>query len=134
MRRYRPSVDLPVELIARVNACAEANGTSTAELIYSWVITASRLAYRERGHLLPLVPRIHAGVRRAEHGTRGEVHEVRWLQSKENVGRCRELIHGAGSTLPAVLKAAAEAYLAADGDEVAMRWPPEESPGPAIWA
>lgn len=115
-RQYRPQVPLPESLASRLHDAAEASGESVGELCFHWIITAARLAQAGRGHLLPQQ-------RRAPRGSVGPVRTVRWKQSADRFHECRDLIVAAGSSVPAVLREAAEAYLAAGNDAVMMAWP-----------
>lgn len=130
MRRYRPGTDLPEDLVTDLRRYAEANGTSSSELLFHWLTIATRLAHQGRGHLLPQVGIVY-GRRRAPDGDLGPHQELRWLQGREGYERSRALLESAGSTVPAVFRAAGEAYRAAGGDEVTMEWPPEDVPASA---
>jgi len=116
VRQYRPQVPLPESLVSRLAEAADSNGESVGELCYHWIITAARLVQAGKGRRLPQQ-------HRAPRGTVGPVRTVRWKQSADQFHKCRDLITGAGSSVPAVLREAGEAYLAAGNDAVMMAWP-----------
>jgi hypothetical protein len=110
-------VQLPAPLHARFHELCEANGVNSATLLYGWLITAARFANRGHGHRLP-----RAG--RPRRGTIGEVVNVPWRQGDREYLRCRAKLVDAGTDPRTVLRAAVSAYVAAEGDILAMRWPP----------
>ena len=116
MRKYRPNVDLPTQLVADIAAAADAAGTTSSALYYHWIVEAARMSSRGYGNLLPQE-------RRAPRGTIGAVEQARWLQSRDDYRRCKELIEAAGSSVAAVLRHAGQRYLEAGGDAVLMTWP-----------
>lgn len=118
IRQHRIWMEQKADLVERVGRHAEANGVNTSDLYYKWVTEAAQLAYRGYGHLLPPRPP------RARKGERGEVSIARWKQGRDEYARCRKLIEGAGSSISTVLNVAGERYDEADGDVVAMDWPP----------
>lgn len=121
--KYRPRVELSADLVERMGEHAERNGTTVAELYFHWLITAGRMVCQGRGHLLPQVP-MYGSQRRLARGTLGPIRVVRWAQSKQEYDRCASLVDAAGSSVPAVLLAAAKACDAAQGDLLRMEWPP----------
>lgn len=122
-RKYRPRVEISADMVERIGEYAELNGTTVAELYFHWVITAAQMVVRGRGHLLPQVP-MQGSIRRLPRGTLGPIQVARWPQSKEKYDECASLIRAAGSSVPAVLMAAAKACDAAGGNLPRMEWPP----------
>lgn len=120
-RKKRVAVDLPTELGAAVSACADARGDVVAHLWVHWTLVAARMAEEGLGHLLPQQRRLRRTTPPID------MTPVFWTQGREEYLRRKALIEGAGSSVPAVLREAAEAYVAAGGDAVAMRWPPKSA-------
>lgn len=116
--RDRRQTELPDRLAAELSRLSSERDVHMSALIYGWLVSAARLADEGYGHLLPQI-------RRAQRGTIGATTTIRWRQSKHEYDEFRTLIKGAGSTVAAVLREAAQAYVAAGGDPVAMAWPPK---------
>jgi hypothetical protein len=121
---HRTWVELPRDLVAEVQRYAAGADVNMSNLWYHWVVQAAQLAAR-RGSAAKLPQALmHGSQRRMARGSLGPTRAVRWRQSKAEFERCRDLIDAAGSTVTAVLIAAAQAYVDAGGDVVAMSWPP----------
>lgn len=120
-RGARKQVQLPIALHREFTALCEANGVTSATLLYAWLISAARVAAQGRHHHLP-------GGGRPPRGSVGEVVGVPWKQGDAEYEQCRRYLAEAGTDPTAVLRAAVAAYIAADGDIVMMDWPPS---GPA---
>lgn len=118
-RQHRAEASLPAPVHADLVRVARARGVTIGELCYAWTCDAARLADQGLGHLLPPVP-----TTRAARGAVGGYKQVKWLQSEPQAERWRALIEAAGSSVPVVLAAAAQAYAEADGDPLTMPWPP----------
>jgi hypothetical protein len=118
-RRPRPAVDLPRATANLVKELAEARGTTASALYYHWVLEAAQIARAGMGHLLPQQ-------RRARRNSLGnDVITIHWAQGPEEYAACKALIDAAGSSVPTVLRRAGQAYVNAEGDAVAMSWPPK---------
>lgn len=117
-RQRRTWVELPVDLVDDLQRCAKRNGITVSELCYHWVAFAAWLAGHNRGHFLPQEHRARPGT------LGGKVRGVRFIQGAEEQQRFKAAIEAAGSSVSAVLRAAAQAYVEADGDVVTMNWPP----------
>ncbi|MGC2652278.1 MAG: hypothetical protein WA317_01460 [Mycobacterium sp.] len=124
-RRNRVSIELPIDLVERVNGFAEMNGIDASELWFHWLVTAGRMVCQGHGHRLPQVP-LQGSVRRLPPGTLGKVKVVRFYLGKQVVARIVALFEAAGTSAPAVLMEAARALDAAEGDLFRMEWPPVE--------
>ncbi len=116
-RKPRPRADLPRPLVEALQAKATAQGTNASHLFHHWVLQAAQLVLAGQGSALPQEKRATRG------SLGGDVVEVRWLQGLDEYARCRDLIAGAGSSVPAVLRTAGRRYLAEGVDAVSMRWP-----------
>ena len=120
----RGEVDLEEDLVTRLYEKTKANGDKVPDLARGWVITAARLAYRSQGRLLP---KRRPTRDRAPRGEATPKAKLRWSQSDAQYAWCKQLIDDAGSSLTDVLREAVQAYLDADGDVVAMTWPPKSA-------
>lgn len=117
-RQRRTGVELPEALADDLQQLAEQNGVTLASLCYHWLAFAVWLASHERGYLLPQEHRAPPGT------LRGDRRVVLFKQGADEHRRWKEAIEGAGSSIPAVLRAAGLAYVACDGDLARMSWPP----------
>lgn len=125
-RRSRRQTQLLEPLVASTLGFAEYNNVKLSSLWYMWIVQAAQLAERGYGHLLPQVP-LYGTKRRIQRGTRGGQANTRmasWLQGLPEFRRCQDVINEAGSSVPACLHDAMRAYAEANGDVVAMSWPP----------
>jgi hypothetical protein len=119
----RAQVDLPGDLVDRVAVHAERLGVTATLLWFSWLSQALWLVHQGRGHLLPRVP-VQGSLRRLPAGSLGVKRGVGWVMSSAEYGRLSLVLDGAGTTVPAVLVAAGEAFCAVGGDLARMEWPP----------
>lgn len=122
-KKYRPQVEISETRADRTDEYIELNGTTGSELYFHWVVTAARMVVEGRGHQLPQLP-LQGSIRRLPRGTLGAVKGVRFTLKKERYDECAKLIEAAGSSVPAVLMAATEAFDAAGGNLLRMKWPP----------
>jgi hypothetical protein len=121
-RKYRATVDLPVDLLEQLNATiARRGGPTVACLLYGWIVSAARIARMGNGNLLP-----PGG--RSRRGSVGPVLAAAWTQGRSEYEDCARALDTAGSSVTAVLRAAARQYVACAGDPLAMAWPSETVP------
>lgn len=116
-RKHRPYAELPRDLYARLAERVEETGDELPYLYFFWVSSAAALVQAGHGDLLP--------PKRAPRGTVGEQKVVRWIQGADSYAHCKALIDGAGSSVPAVLRRAAQRYLTSSSDAPALSWPPK---------
>lgn len=117
-RHRRSYVELRADLLGKVKNMSDERGVNMSTLCYMWLTQAAQLAHAGYGDLLPQP-------RKAPLGEGQPTRPVNWLQGAEEYARVRGAIVDAGSSVSAVLQAAAQAYLDADGDVLVTAWPPK---------
>ena len=117
-RSRRSYVELRADLLDQVKDMSDIKGVNMSTLFYLWLTQAAQLAYDGNGDLLPRPQKAVLGEGRP-------TRPVNWLQGADEYNRVRSAILTAGSSVSAVLQAAAQAYLDAGGDVLVMVWPPK---------
>lgn len=117
-------MELQEDLLGELNHTCDARGggPTVSCLIYFWILSAARLARTGHGRLLP-------PAQRARRGTRGPVKAIHWTQPRHEYDACAREIRAAGSSISAVVRAAARLYVDCAGDALRMPWP---APGVAL--
>jgi hypothetical protein len=117
-RRNRVPLKLPTELVKAAGAMARARGDVLTDFVHAAVIAATKAA--EAGHGEQLPPRTPRTIR--DPAPKSVIH---YTASREQASRCAAALAAVGSSVPAVVAAALQAYLDADGVWLDTRVPGE---------
>lgn len=112
-------VEMPADLMGRVDSIARSRHHTAAGLARSWLAMAGRFALDGRTDMLPEPGAV-------DRGSGGFVN-LQWAETREDSAETVRLLKAAGTTRPAVLIACFRAYVEAGGSLVRMNWPRREA-------